>query len=86
MSELSERPEEIDEDLKLVLPYAIPIKEREHLVPTIRVLRKIYRFEKLYKSYIDLLCRNLPENPNELVDELKKFFLIKKISELQYLG
>ncbi|CAG8746849.1 37595_t:CDS:2 [Gigaspora margarita] len=86
MSELSESPEEIDEDLKLVLPYAIPIKEREHLVLTIRALRKIHRFERLYELYMDLPCRNLPENPNELVDKLKKFFSIKKVTELQYLG
>ncbi|CAG8851333.1 7142_t:CDS:1, partial [Gigaspora margarita] len=40
--ELLESLEEIEKDLKLVLPYAIPIKEGEHLVPTIRALRKIY--------------------------------------------
>ncbi|CAG8804487.1 44569_t:CDS:1, partial [Gigaspora margarita] len=31
MLELSERLEKIDKDLKLVLLYAIPIKEKEHL-------------------------------------------------------
>ncbi|CAG8816454.1 42704_t:CDS:2, partial [Gigaspora margarita] len=79
MSELSERPEKIDEDLKLVLLYTILIKEKEHLVPTIRELRKIHRCKRLYESYMDLPCRDLLENPNKLVNELKKFFLIKKV-------
>ncbi|CAG8778026.1 24633_t:CDS:2, partial [Gigaspora margarita] len=85
MLKLPKRPEDIDKDLKLVLPNAILIKERKHLVLTIRALRKIHRFEKLHESYMDLPCKDLPENPNELIDELKKFFLIKKVTKLQYL-
>ncbi|CAG8808410.1 30226_t:CDS:2, partial [Gigaspora margarita] len=55
----------------------------------IRTSKKTREDRKRLKTGLTIYDSNkrkgTPKNPNELVDELKKFFLIKKVTELQYL-
>ncbi|CAG8655926.1 7104_t:CDS:2 [Gigaspora margarita] len=81
MTDLPEILEQIDKGLRNVLPYPVPIEERQHLLLMIKALRKIYKFDKLHESYLDLSCRDLSDYPKNLTDEeLNR--MIEKVNKL----
>ncbi|KAF0552561.1 hypothetical protein F8M41_021629 [Gigaspora margarita] len=85
MTNFSETLEQMDEGLRNMLLHPVPIEERQHLIPMIKALRKVHKFDKLYESYLDLPCRDLSDDPKDLADEVRDLFLIKNTSQLKYL-
>ncbi|CAG8737343.1 17457_t:CDS:1, partial [Gigaspora rosea] len=69
MYKLPENPISLDTELKKLLLYALPLKHRDLIIPTVIVLRKMYRFEKLNESYLNLLEISLPISPEDLREE-----------------
>ncbi|CAG8765101.1 10694_t:CDS:1, partial [Gigaspora margarita] len=60
---------QIDKELRRALPYSVPIKERQYLLPMIKVLRKEHKFDRLHESYLDIPCRDLSDDSKDLTDK-----------------
>ncbi|RIB19174.1 hypothetical protein C2G38_2307854 [Gigaspora rosea] len=72
---LPEKPEDIPEDVRELLPSEIPIKNRSNLRSLLAALRKVYTFAQLPDEYFTEL-EPLPDNPWELREEVKGLFPI----------
>jgi hypothetical protein len=78
-------PNDIPPEIKIKIPFALPIINRAEIIPLVRTLKPYYRFDKLPLLYIKQLD-NLPSNPTDLQPQLKTYFPITKRSELKNLS
>ncbi|RIB19401.1 hypothetical protein C2G38_2036079 [Gigaspora rosea] len=72
---LPEKPEDISEDVRELLPFENLIKNRNNLRSLLAALRKVYTLAQLPDEYFTEL-ELLPDNPWELCEELKGLFPI----------
>ncbi|RIB02930.1 hypothetical protein C2G38_2226458 [Gigaspora rosea] len=72
---LPEKPEDIPKDVRELLLFEIPIKNRNNLRSLLAALRKVYTFAQLPDEYFTEL-EPLPDNPWELCEEVKGLFPI----------
>src|SRR6185437_5386224 len=79
---IPEMPKDIPEEIRNILPFELPIKNRANLRAAIVALRKIYKFTRLPESYLVEL-EPLPLDPTDLNTETRKFFPITDRKELR---
>ncbi|RIB03168.1 hypothetical protein C2G38_2049484 [Gigaspora rosea] len=72
---LPEKPKNIPEKVRELLPFEIPIKNKSNLRSLLAALRKVYTFAQLPDEYFTEL-EPLPDNPWELREEVKGLFSI----------
>ncbi|RIB05055.1 hypothetical protein C2G38_2281912 [Gigaspora rosea] len=72
---LPEKPEDIPEEVRELLSFEIPIKNRNNLRSLLADLRKVYTFAQLLDEYFTEL-EPLPDNPWKLHEEVKGLFPI----------
>lgn len=82
---LPNTPEEIDEKIKEILPFKLPIEDRRNIRAVLASLRQIYIFSRLPDAYINDKHIPLPANPNLLNSNTKKFFPITSRKDLKNL-
>ena len=70
-------PSLISNETKKLLPFELPIANRNNMKGTVMALRKIFSFTQLPETYF-IKLPTLPNNPSNLDQELKKFFPITK--------
>ena len=62
---LPDSPDLIEKEVREMIPFELPI-ERNQTGPSVRVLRKIFSFEKLSDEYFTTKTTPLPDNPKDL--------------------
>src|ERR1051325_8576341 len=79
-------PAQIDPAIQNILPFPLPIQDRNLTRATVLALRKIFSFEKLPETYFATLLEPLPDDPSKLHPEIKDLFPITERSRLPYLS
>jgi hypothetical protein len=78
---LPDNPDKISKSIKIKLPHAIPITSYQHTGTIANSLRTYFNFDLLPSSYF-VQKPNLPNNPSNLIPELKNLFPLTKRSQL----
>ena len=74
----------IDKEIYEILPFELPIVKRSQTKAITNILHTIFNFDTLLETYFITLPQ-APDNPTQLKEELKKFFLITDSRALKHL-
>lgn len=86
LTPLPEQSQSISAEIKIALPFAIPLENRNNTCTMALALQKIFKFDQLLAAYFVNMLSTLPEEIENLHLAVKDLFPITEYEELTYLG
>ena len=83
---LPNSPSEIDTKVLEIIPFALPLQNRQHLRAAVSALRKIFSFDKLPDTYYTETRTPLPQEPSLLNIAVKELFPLTEQKQLRSLS
>jgi len=82
---LPEQPNDIDSDIRSILPFQLPIVDRYHTRQIVNALHLIFTFHQLPETYFENTRIPLPSDPEDLTPEITNHFPITNYTDLKSL-